>query len=109
MDLYGPIPSSEHVVVVQDLTSRYPTTKLVSSTAADTVITVMADNIMTPVKSQQYNFLMVCHHVTAKNHRIRIEPAAPCHPNLNLAETFMKTLGKATKIGHKIRRMEQPP
>ena len=108
MDLYGPIPSSEHVVVVQDLTSRYPTTKLVSSTAADRVITVMADNIMTPVKSQQYNFLMVCHHVIAKNHRIRIEPAAPYHPNLNLAETFMKTLGQATKIGHKIRRMEQP-
>ena len=95
MDLYGPIPSSEHVVVVQDLTSRYPTAKLVLSTAADRVITVMAD--------------ITTSHVIAKNHRIRIEPAAPYHPNLNLAETFMKTLGKATKIGHKIRRMEQPP
>ena len=35
VDLFGPMPSSKHVVVVQDICSRNPVAKLVSSTKAD--------------------------------------------------------------------------
>ena len=38
VDLFGPMPSSKHIIVVQDLASRYPSAKLVSSTKADKVI-----------------------------------------------------------------------
>ena len=38
VDLFGPMPSSKHVVVVQDIGSRFPAAKLVSSTKADKVI-----------------------------------------------------------------------
>ena len=43
VDLFGPMPSRNHVVVVQDLASCYPAAKIVSSTAADKVIPAMTD------------------------------------------------------------------
>ena len=43
VDLYGPMPSSRHVIVVQDLASRYPIGKLVMSTKADKVIPVLEE------------------------------------------------------------------
>ena len=43
LDLYGPMPSSNHVVVVQDLGSRYPSAKLVSLTRAESVIPALQD------------------------------------------------------------------
>ena len=41
VDLFGPMPSSKHVVVVQDLGSRFPAAKLVTSTKADKVRCMM--------------------------------------------------------------------
>ena len=43
VDLFGPMPSSNHVVVVHDLASRFPAAKLVRSTKADCVIPALAD------------------------------------------------------------------
>eukprot|EP00111_Clytia_hemisphaerica_P007559 TCONS_00021958-protein len=43
VDLFGPMPSSKHIVVVQDLGSRYPAAKLVASTKADKVIPALAE------------------------------------------------------------------
>ena len=43
VDLFGPLPSSKHVVVVQDIGSRYPAAKLVPSTKATDVIPVLDD------------------------------------------------------------------
>ena len=40
VDLFGPLPSSHHVLVVQDLASRYPVAKVVQSTNAKSVIPV---------------------------------------------------------------------
>ena len=40
VDLYGPMPSSNHVVVVQNLGYRYPAAKLVPLTRAEFVILV---------------------------------------------------------------------
>ena len=45
VDLFGPMPSSKHVVVVQDMASRYPAAKLVSSTAASKGDTCHGRNI----------------------------------------------------------------
>ena len=38
VDLFGPMSSSKHIAVVQDLASRFPHAKLVSSTIGDKVI-----------------------------------------------------------------------
>ena len=43
VDLYGLMPSSNHVVVVQDLGSRYPAAKLISSTRAESIIPALKD------------------------------------------------------------------
>ena len=41
VDLFGPLPSSHHVLVVQDLAYRYPVTKIVKFTNAKSVIPVL--------------------------------------------------------------------
>ena len=43
VDLFRPMPSSKHIVVVQDLSSRYPAAKIVSSTKAENVIPALSD------------------------------------------------------------------
>ena len=37
VDLFGPMPSSNHVILVQDLGSRYRAAQLVSSTKAEVI------------------------------------------------------------------------
>ena len=43
VDLFGPMPSSKHIVVVHDLASRFPAAKLVASTKASHVLPAMAE------------------------------------------------------------------
>ena len=43
VDLFGPLPTSNHVILIQDLASRFPLGKIVKSTSAKNVIPVMAD------------------------------------------------------------------
>ena len=43
VDLFGPMPSSNHVIIVQDIGSRYPAAKLVSSAKAEKVITALKE------------------------------------------------------------------
>ena len=43
VDLFRPMSSSKHIVVVQDLSSRYPAAKIVSSTKAENVIPALSD------------------------------------------------------------------
>ena len=43
VDLLGPLPTSHHVLVVQDLASHYPVAKIVKSTNAKSVIPVLRD------------------------------------------------------------------
>ena len=43
VDLFGPLPNWNHVVVVQDLGSRYPVARLVSSTSANKVLPAMTE------------------------------------------------------------------
>ena len=43
VDLFGPMPSMKHIVVVQDLKSRFPVAKIVTSTKSNKVIPALAD------------------------------------------------------------------
>lgn len=43
VDLLGRMPTSNHVIVVQDLSSRYPSAKLVNSASAEKFIPAVAD------------------------------------------------------------------
>ena len=43
VDLFGPLPRKCHIVMVQDLASRYPTAKIVSNTSAKAVLPVLKD------------------------------------------------------------------
>ena len=63
MDLYGPMPSSRHVVVVHDLASRYPAAKLGSSTKAEEVLPVLADIYDTHSAIRRYKYLTTGHHL----------------------------------------------
>ena len=106
LDLYGPMPSSNHVVVVQDLDSRYPAAKLVSTTRAEIVIPALKNiynnygrpetqisDYGPPFNSKKMTQL-------AAQNNIKLQKIAPLHPSSNPVETFMRPLGKAMKIAH---------
>ena len=105
-DLFGPMPSRNHVVVVQDLASRFPVAKLVSSTSADKVIPALSeiyDAYGNPEKQLSDNgppFNSTAMQKFAKERNIKLEKIPPLHPSSNPAETFMRPLGKTMKIAH---------
>ena len=58
VDLLGPLPSSHHVLMVQDLASCYPVAKIVTSTNAKSVIPVLRDAYHlfgNPLRQKSYN------------------------------------------------------
>ena len=106
VDLFGPLPSKNHVVVVQDLSSRYPAAKIVSNTSAKAVLPVLKDTYDTFGNPQiqksdngpPFNSKQMADFTTTRG--IEQVKTAPGHPGPNNAETVMKPLGKAMKIGH---------
>ena len=52
VDLFGPIPNTKHVLVVQDMFTRSPAAKIVNSTSADLVVKAL-DDIYTNLKITQ--------------------------------------------------------
>ena len=111
--LFDPRPSSKHVVVVQDLASRFPAAKLGTSTGSNQVIPAFSDIYITyenpnnqlpdngpPFKSSTMkNF--------AQKRSINIQNTPPLHPAANPVETFMKPLGKTMKIAQQERNSEK--
>ena len=100
------MPSSNHVVVVQDLGSKYPAGKLVTSTSAKKVLPALADiydHLGNPRKQISDNGPPFNSHAMdsfAEKRGIDLQKIPPLHPASNPAETFMRPLGKAMKIGH---------
>ena len=104
VDLFGPMPSRKHVVVVQDIASRFPAAKLVSSTSSKQVLPALgeiynyygnpkcqlSDN-GPPFNSQEMEKF-------ASERDITLKKTPPLHPQANPVETFMKPLGKTMKI-----------
>ena len=54
VDLLAPIPSSKHVVVVQDLTSQYPSAKIVQSTKVEKVPPALSEIYDTYIPETNY-------------------------------------------------------
>ena len=105
-DLFGPMPSRNHVVVVQDLASRFPVAKLVSSTSADKVLPALSEiynaygNPEEQLSDNGPPFNSAAMVKFANERDINLEKIPPLHPSANPAETFMRPLGKAMKIAH---------
>ena len=101
VDLFGPLPSKNHIVVIQDLASRYPSAKLIESTNAKSDINVL-DTFGNPIREKSdngpsFNFKEMEN--LTKNRNIEQFKTPPGHPSPNNVETVVKPLGKAMKIG----------
>ena len=113
VDLFGPLPSSNHIVVVQDLASRFPVAKIVKSTSAKNVIPVLSDtyNVFGNPKVQKSDngppFNSKDMDTFTRERDITQVKIPPGHPAANNVETVMKPLGKAMKIGFKHKASEQ--
>ena len=106
VDLFGPVPSKNHVVVVQDLSSKYPAAKLVKSTGAEKVLPVLSEiydtygNPSTQISDNGSPFNSAAMDRFASQRGVTLQKIPPLHPSSNPAETFMRPLGKAMKIAH---------
>ena len=109
VDLFGPMPSSKHVVVVQDLASRFPAAKLVTSTNSGQVIPALSDiynaygNPNNQLSDNGPPFNSKAMKDFARERDINLQNIPPLHPSANPVETFMKPLGKTMKIAHQDR------
>ena len=91
--------------MIQDLASRFPVAKLVSSTAAKKVIPVLKEaydtfgnpNIQRSDNGPPFNSLEMKRFTDSRS--IEQTKIPPGHPAPNNVETVMKPLGKAMKIG----------
>ena len=101
VDLFGPLPSKNHIVVIQDLASRYPRAKLIESTNVKSDINVL-DTFGNPIGEKSDNGPSLnfkeMENLT-KNRNIEQFKTPPGHPSPNNVETVVKPLGKAMKIG----------
>ena len=106
VDLFGPMPSRNHIIVVQDMASRFPAAKLVSSTAANKVLPALADiydaygNPNTQLSDNGPPFNSAAMENFANQRDINLEKIPPLHPSANPVETFMRPIGKTMKIAH---------
>ena len=103
VDLFGPMPSLNHIVVVTDIASRYPAAKLVRSTKSDQVISALEEIYNTYgnlshkyqiMAFQPFNSSKMAQFAAQRDIELRNTPSL--HPS---AETFMQPLGKGMKIG----------
>ena len=106
LDLFGPLPTGKHVLVVQDLLTRYPAAKIVPSTSSSKVIPALHDIYIDygyptthltdngpPLNSAEFTTF-------SKNSDIHQQTIYPDHPQANPAEHIMKPPGKALKAVH---------
>ena len=100
------MPNAKHVVVVQDMASRFPAAKIVASTKADKVIPAIEDiydtygNPDSQLSDNGPPFNSKAMEQFASKRDICLKKTPPLHPSSNPVETFMKPLGKAMKAAH---------
>ena len=106
VDLFGPMPDKTHILVAQDMMSRFPAAKILAKTDAVNVTDTLKefyDAYGTPLAHRTDNgppFNSEKFAEFSREQGIRHEKAYPYHPQANLSECFMKPLGKAMKIAH---------
>ena len=106
VDLSEPLPNSHHVLVVQDLASRYPVAIAVKFKNAKSVIPVPRDTydlFCNPLIQKSDNGSPFNPNEIVKfpkNRNNEQVKTLPGHPAAENVETVMKPLGKAMKIGN---------
>ena len=106
LDLFGPLPTGEHVLVVQDILTRYPAVKIVPSTSSSKVIPALNDIYIdygypTTHLTDNGPLLNSTEFTTfSKNSNIHHQTIYPYHPQANPAEHIMKPPGKSLKAAH---------
>ena len=114
IDFFGPMPQGEHVLVVQDLCTKYPVAVLLSKgTHAKATINAL-DEIFTnfgrPTRYRSDNgppFNSVEFTSYMENIGASRDPSYPYRPQSNPVETWMKPLGKCLKIANRNRKAKE--
>ena len=106
VDLFGPMPKDDHVLVIRDNLSKFPAAEIVNSTSSKHVIPAM-DQIYTNFGTPDVHktdsgppFNGETFKKYSEDNNIKHKRIPPHHPQGNEAETFMKPLAKAMKLAH---------
>ena len=114
IDFYGPLPDGEHVLVVQDLCTKYPVASLLKKDTTATTTIKVIDEIFTnfgrpsryrsdngpPFSSSKFESYMESIGITR-------DLSYPYRPQSNPVETWMKPLGKCLKIANRNRKSKE--
>ena len=106
VDLFGPMPDHRHIIVAQDMVSKFPAAKILNKTDAAHVTSALREFYTaygTPIIHRTDNgppFNSKDFEAFSKQHAIHHETSPPYHPNANPVETIMKPMGKCMKAAH---------
>ena len=106
VDLFGPMPDQRHVIVAQDMVSRFPAAKILNKTDASHVTDALREfyqSYGTPLIHRTDNgppFNSKEFKAFSEQHAIHHETSPPYHPEANPVEAIMKPLGKCMKAAH---------
>ena len=106
IDLFGPMPNQEHIIVAQDMMSKFPAAKILKRTDAEHVTAALEEfytSYGTPIVHRTDNgppFNSEKFAGYSKEKGIHHEKAFPYHPQANPVECFMKPMGKCMKAAH---------
>jgi len=106
LDLFGPLPDQRHIIVAQDMVSKFPAAKILSKTDAKHVTGALKEFYNaygTPIIHRTDNgppFNSKAFADFSNDNGIYHEKSLPYHPQANPAEGFMKPLGKCIKTAH---------
>ena len=106
VELFGPMPNRQHVLVLQDTFSRFPAASMVESTAAKPVLTALEsiyDSYGNPAIHRTDNgppFNSRNFSDFSQKRGIKHKRVYEYHPQANPVECLMKPLGKAMKIAN---------
>ena len=106
IDLFGPMPDRKHILVTQDMVSKFPTAKILEKTDAQGVTKALSEfytQYGTPIIHRTDNgppFNSEEFSEFSRQRGVKHEKSFPYHPQPNPVECFMKPLGKSMKIAH---------
>ena len=107
IDLFGPMPDNHHILVAQDMVSKFPAAKITGKTDTKAVTNAL-DEIYNaygdPLVHRSDNgppFNSAGFKQFSDDRGIHHEKAFAYHQQANPVEGFMKPLGKAMKIAHR--------
>ena len=118
VNLFGPVPSSNHVILLQDLGFRYPAAKLVSSTKAEKVIPALKEiysyygNLEIQISDNGPLFSSKKMGVFANENNIKLKKIDPTTSIIKFCRNFYVTPGKSNENSsyeQKLRKRDSEP